>query len=617
MRLLLVRREAELDGPILDGDRVLWLGAGAVPERLAAHAVPLPGDPPAIEGWLAIRRLGDAQAGGRTVKEALAYQGVSLWWFVHYWLVYGHGLTGWDERYRTLCRLVAALAVRPDELVLLTDRADDNLVARSVAARHGLRYRWAVAPWTRAVTSLRLRWGAELLFRVRMVKLIVRGLLARMLRRNTLAGREPVDLMFNTSSSTWELARGTDRVLGPLIEEAERAGLSVAGLHLDFRRNLGVDTLRGLDRRIIAWESLVTPAVAVRALARGRRIARAFGGPFPGEVLGIPASELLADRLPVMFGARLADAILAIETSAEALRRIRPRLLYLTDAYDLWGRAIVVSARAQGITSIEVQHGIIQQSHDGYLHLDGEVAPDHSQRSPYSPIADLILVHGEAAKEALVAHGRFSPGAVRVVGSPQVQAARRRHDSAAAAREKLGLRASGVHVLYFGVPNHVFPVDDEHLRAFLACCRALPDIVPLLRPHPADYTGERYGIAARDAGVDAPVLTGADPFELIAASDIVISFNSTTALDAMVLQRPVIHVNMSGSPDLFPFVDEAGAMPARTEEDLREALERLSAPAARELLVARHIPYALRYYAECANPAREMLAAGLPSRALA
>ncbi|HKW58997.1 MAG TPA: hypothetical protein VJR46_04505 [Candidatus Dormibacteraeota bacterium] len=615
MRLLLARREDQLRHWNDAADAVLWLGPEDPPPAVRTRAVKLPPDPTALEGWLAIRRLGDLPVGGRSVKQALAYEGVSLWWFVHYWLVYGHGLTGWDERYRTLCRLMAGLTARPDEIVLLTDRADDNLVARSVAARHGLRYRWVIAAWAKADQSIRLRWRAELLFRVRMVKLIVRGFLANAIRRNSVAGRGPVDLMFNTSSSTWELARGIDRVLGPLIEQAERRGLSVAGLHLDHRRNLGVDTLRGLDGRIIVWESLVTPAVAVRGLLRGRRIARDFGGPFPGEVLGIPAADLLADRLPVLFGARLADAIVAIETSREILDRIRPRCVYLTDAYDLWGRAIVVSARSAGLTSIEVQHGIIQQSHDGYLHLEGEVAADRSQRSPFSPVPDLILVHGEAAKEALVEHGQFPPDSVRVVGSPQIEAARQRRETAVDARRKLGLTATGLYVLFFGAPYHVFPADDDHLRAFLACCREMPGIVPLLRPHPAEYTGDRYRAAAQAASVIAPVLSEADPFELIVASDIVISHNSTTALDAMVLQRPVIHMNMSGSPDLFPFVDEAGAISARTQEELRASLEALSSPGARDSLVARHTPYALRYYADCPDPAAEMLAAGFPKRA--
>ena len=613
MTLLLARHESELRGWADPQDRVVWLAAGKSPDSIRARVLQLPADPPALDAWLAIRRLGDEKVGGRTVKEALGYEEVSLWWFVHHWLVFGHGMTGWGERYRTLHRVLAGVSASPGDLVLVSRHAGDDLVARAIAARHGVRYRWAVPPWSKVGGWLRLRWGAELLFRVRMGKLILRGFLARRMGHNSLEGRHPVDLVFNATSATWDVVRGRDRVLGPLIEEAERSGLSVAGLHLDHRRNLGLDSLRRLDRRIVAWESLVTPRVALRAMSRGRRIARAVGGPFPGEVMGLPTSLLLSDRLPVMFDTRLADAILAIETASAAITTLRPRCVYITDAYDMWGRSLVVAARRAGVTSIEVQHGIIQRSHDGYLHLDGEVAPDRSQRSPYSPLPDLVLVHGEMSRETLLDYDHFPAAAVRITGSPQVEAIRGRRADQVSVRRKLELPLEGLVVLYFGAPFHVYPIDADHLQAVLDCCRKLPEWHPLLRPHPGEYSSDRYLAAVAAAGISAPLMRRADPFELIVASDVVIAHNSTTALDAMVLERPVIHINLSGGPDLFPFVEEAGAWPATTTQELCEALAALRDSAARARLVARHIPYANRYYARRPDPAREMLDAGFPS----
>ena len=446
----------------------------------------------------------------------------------------------------------------------------------------------------------------------RLAKLLLRGLLARTMRKHSIAGRGQVDLLFYTSSSTWDAARGSDRFLSPLLEEAKRRGLSAVGLHLDYRPNLGLDTLRQLDRRIVAWESLVTPAGALRATSRGRRIARALGGAFPGDVLDIPAARLLSDRAAAL-GSRLSDAVLAIETSRRAIEVLRPRCLYVVDAYDLWARALVVAAREAGVRSVEVQHGIIQQSHSGYLHLDGEVAPDRNQHSPYSPIPDMIVVHGEGAKQALVEHGRYPPDSINVTGSPNIEAARRRQGDRSEIRSRLGVADNAYVVLYFGAPHHVFPADVEHLRAFLACCRAMPEIKPLLRPHPADQGPRAYRAAAMSAGVEAPVLTQEDPFELILAADVVVSHNSTTVLDAMALERPVIHINMSGSPDLFPFVKDGGAVSATNPEELCTALLALESADARLRVVRRHVPYASRYYAQCPDPARAMLEVGFPS----
>ncbi len=611
MRLIAARLEEEARRHPEPGDRVLWLGPQPVPESVAPRAVPLPPDPPVIEGWLAVRRLGDESIGGTTVKDLFAYQGVSLWWFLHYWIVYGHGFTGWDERYRTLVRVLAGIAAKPSELVLVSDRAEDDVVARTVAAAHGIPYRWAAPITTRVRGRLFLRWGAEVLFRLRLLKLVLRGFLARRMQRNSLAGRGAVDIVFNSSSSTWDLRRATDRVLGPVIEEAEKRGLTVVGLHLDHRRNLGLDSLRRLDRRIVAWESLVTPALAIRAVIEGRRIAKRFGGKLPGEVLGISAASLLSDRLPVLFGARLADSILAIETCREAFVRLRPKCVYIVDAYDLWGRALVVAARQQGIRSVEVQHGIIGESHDGYLHLPGEVDPNLDQKTPFSQIPDAVAVHGQAAKDALVVHGHYPPRVIEVTGSPQVEAIRNRNENRQLARASIGLDQTATYALFFSAPYHVFPVDETHLRAFIACCKEIPAIKPILRPHPAEYSQARFVNAAVEAGIDAPVLTVADPFELIVAADIVLSYNSTTALDAMVLGRPVIHINMSGTPDMFPFVEEGHAVPVTTQAELAAALEMLTDPAMRADVARREEPYAGHYYARTFDPPARILAVGL------
>jgi hypothetical protein len=225
----------------------------------------------------------------------------------------------------------------------------------------------------------------------------------------------------------------------------------------------------------------------------------------------------------------------------------------------------------------------------------------------------VIAVHGEAARDALVAHGHFPPSSICITGSPSIEAARRRQNERSSSRAEFGLQDDAFAVVFFGMPNELFPVDDDHLRAALACSRRIPKLKLLLRPHPTDpSTPARYATAAAAAGVDAPVVTRSGALDVILAADAVISYNSTTALDAMALDRPVIHVNMSGAPDLFPFVEAGGALPARSEDELSAALLRLSAPNARLEMLPRQRVYVSRYYADCADPVQAMLDAGFP-----
>jgi hypothetical protein len=372
--------------------------------------------------------------------------------------------------------------------------------------------------------------------------------------------------------------------------------------------------LRQLDGRIVAWETLVTTGMVLRSLRLGQEIWRSVATGFPGTVLGVPAAGLLWDR-NVVLASRLADAIVALDTSDRAFEALRPRCLYVVDPYDLWGCALVVAARKAGVPSFEVQHGLIAEHHSGYLHLVGEIASDKAQASPFSPVPDVILVHGESAKESLVGQGHFAPGSVRVTGSPTIEAARQRSRDRPGIRARLGVDDGSVAALFFGTSRHIHPVDDEHLRAFLECCRSIPVIKPLLRPYPGDHESPtRYRSIAMASGISAPVLVADDPLDLVLAADIVVSYNSTTALEAMALERPVIHVNMSGAPDQVPFVEDGAALGARSGEELCRALLALTDPGENSRQARRNLDYARRYYANCADPARAMLDAGFPDR---
>lgn len=614
MTLWVLRSEADLrclgdsDGP------VLWLPQAPVPQAIRARAIPLPSDPPLVEGWLWVRRWGDERVGGQPIKELLEYRGVSLWWFVHYWLVYGETLPTFDELHRVLTRVQHALAlVAVTEIVLCSTASIDDLVLSVLAREHGLRYRWA-RPWVRrAVARWMLGRRTLVLNRLRLGKLVLRGFLARRLRKNSLSRRPSADLLFNTSSVTWSGASSRDRILQPLLEQAREAGWAIAGLHLDFRRNLGIDTLRSLDRGIVAWESLVTPNLVRQAFREARRLRRRWVGEVPGMLAGVPAAKLLEHRVRCLLRGRLVDAVLAIQTATLAVAALRPRCIAVIDEYDMWGRALVVAGRRAGARVLGVQHGVIDANHFGYLHLEHEVGTGGTERAPFSPLPHITAVYGPSAAETLERVGHYPPDLVRITGSMALEEVRSRASEAESVRRRLGYGRDDVVVLFFGVPDALAPVDALHVRAILSSAASLPVVRLVLRPHPGDGSNpRRYRDGAARAGVPAAVLMDADPWDLIQAADIVITYNSTTALDAMALRRAVIHLNLSGAPDLFPFVTEGLAIGAYAEGDLLEALRTLLAPERRAEQVRRQQPYVDRVFAPMASPSRAILELAQP-----
>lgn len=62
-------------------------------------------------------------------------------------------------------------------------------------------------------------------------------------------------------------------------------------------------------------------------------------------------------------------------------------------------------------------------------------------------------------------------------------------------------------------------------------------------------------------------------FSLLASSDLVIVYNSTVGLTAMVLAKPVMVVNLTGYPDTVPYVSSGAAVGVYREEEIAPAIE--------------------------------------------
>ena len=62
---------------------------------------------------------------------------------------------------------------------------------------------------------------------------------------------------------------------------------------------------------------------------------------------------------------------------------------------------------------------------------------------------------------------------------------------------------------------------------------------------------------------------------LIAVSGGVITFFSTTAIDALILGKPLLTINLSDDRDFYPFVPMGAAFGAYTKEEIMPAFKKL------------------------------------------
>jgi hypothetical protein len=123
--------------------------------------------------------------------------------------------------------------------------------------------------------------------------------------------------------------------------------------------------------------------------------------------------------------------------------------------------------------------------------------------------------------------------------------------------------------------------EEENIENFQAVFRAIKDlqgITLIIKQHPAEgksYTEKirryiedyqiNYLIAPKDA----------DTYELLFISDLVVAKASTTVMEAVALNKPVIILNLSGEPDPVEYVQEGVALGIYTKDELISGIKRL------------------------------------------
>jgi hypothetical protein len=237
-----------------------------------------------------------------------------------------------------------------------------------------------------------------------------------------------------------------------------------------------------------------------------------------------------------------------------------------------WGRALMLEARRRGVPSVGVQHGFIYRHWLNYLHEADEMQPIGTDKG--FPAPDKTLLFDRYAEAHLRSAGAFSADRLAVTGSPGRDALVARITSLTPTERDAARLEAGVirHKQKLVVLAAKFTEIRDALPALVGATRAEPEIQLAIKAHPAE-----------SIAVYAPFVTGvtnvkilgpdADLASLLGAADVLVTRNSTVAIDALVLGLPALVI---GQPsNLRPFVDEGVMLEADDEAGISQVLHRL------------------------------------------
>ncbi len=119
--------------------------------------------------------------------------------------------------------------------------------------------------------------------------------------------------------------------------------------------------------------------------------------------------------------------------------------------------------------------------------------------------------------------------------------------------------------------------EDEQQWLVAAVCKAmerLPKTQLVVKVHPfEDERPLQRQISEFHSRERIRVVKDTELFSLLDSSDLVIVYNSTVGLTAMVLAKPVMAVNLTGYPDTVPYVSSGAAIGVYREEEIVPAIE--------------------------------------------
>ncbi|MBU4255982.1 MAG: UDP-N-acetylglucosamine 2-epimerase, partial [Thermoplasmatales archaeon] len=263
-----------------------------------------------------------------------------------------------------------------------------------------------------------------------------------------------------------------------------------------------------------------------------------------------------------------ASHLLELIIADKIISQLKPKVLFLTYEYDLFHRALTYTAHKGDIPVIALQHGVIHPAHYGYVFSDDRLRV---------VLPDVTCVFGCYHYNILTEHSIYKPEQVAVTGAP-------RYDVLTIADKiydknyfcnKWCLNPNRKIVL---VATENLPIQEENiifLKNILKYLRKFPTLQIVIKPHPGER-GKWYEKVAKEEKMKVTILPkNSDTFEAIYACDLFFTYASTTGMEAVALNKPVIVVNLTGRPDPVEYVKERVALGVYKEEDLKPAVEQL------------------------------------------
>lgn len=503
-----------------------------------------------------IKRLRSLSIDGETFRDRFTARGDSLWWFTE---LYFHKRQSILDIHRTIAAATALLDREgPDAITGCTGSPLVAHVVRGVAMQRGVQAPAAVSSMT---------WWRRLLALDARARTLTMSALASPERWRTADNRSaPGSIAAFVHRAFWRpgMATGSaESYIGAILSELESRAGSIRyigiGPATNFRAHRRLASTRENRAAVVPIERLAplsalreSRAVWRRRYRDYRMMTRSGALRDAARIQGIDCWPIVREELAGTAWLQWPWSVRAMDEASAALDACRPAAVVTYAEAGGWGRALILEARRRAIPSAGLQHGFIYRHWLNYRHEPDEL---ESTGTPPFPHPTRTLLFDDYAARHLIHAGHLPATSLSVTGSPRLEGlaaemASLSTDQVGEIRKRLNVDADQRLVLVTTKEKEA----RGSLAGFLDAAAALSGVVVAIKPHPAETAAAYAPYLSARVTVLAPDTSLAG---LLAAADVVVTVNSTVALDAARLDIPALVIGLPNN--LSPFV-EAGAL---------------------------------------------------------
>jgi glycosyltransferase involved in cell wall biosynthesis len=270
------------------------------------------------------------------------------------------------------------------------------------------------------------------------------------------------------------------------------------------------------------------------------------------------------------FGFNLLAAILQILMIEQAVKKEGAHVIFTHCDLCVFGRSAIIAGMRSNVPVASVISSPHVSGSREYMYTKDEIADFPTV---------VRLVGGVHDYDLLTKASCFPPSSVVITGQPRYDKLYLTNDySKEAFIKRNNLDENSKLILYTAQPVGLEMPKigrDLTMQALVGVAKKLSGVSIIVKPHPREKN-EKYFSKFRASDVPLCVLSrSSDTYEAINACDVLVTMSSTTALEAMIMDKPVILMDPTNDQLSLPYIDYGAAMGARTQRDLAEAIEKI------------------------------------------